>query len=161
MLIPYHRPVRHSIRHHLSRHYCQTLFSLAWDIDGVYSMPNRALAETSDRWQADGPRATAIRWIPWDVGIPWDVKESLNTGTDPNKDVRGAASHASDLHKSRYEFLGCRKRVQLKSMEEAYSVAALAHALSANSTLQSPSLNFGYTTCSGHYRTKFDTPSWL
>ena len=32
--------------------------------------------------------------IPWDVAIPWDVKESLNTGTDPNEDVRGAASHA-------------------------------------------------------------------
>ena len=93
-----------------------------------------------------GLNHTAIPSIPWDVGIPWNVKESLNTGTNPNKDVRAAASHASDLHKSRYEFLGCRRRIQLKSMEEACSVAALAHALSANSTLQSPSLNFGYTT---------------
>ena len=65
-------------------------------MNGVYSIPDRALAETSDRGQADGPRATAIRWIPWDIGIPSDVKESLNTGTDPNTDVPGADSHASD-----------------------------------------------------------------
>ena len=31
-------------------------------MNGVYSIPDRALAETSDRGQADGPRATAIRW---------------------------------------------------------------------------------------------------
>ena len=44
--------------------YRPTLFFITCDIDGVYSMADRAITETSDRGQAHGRRATSIQWIP-------------------------------------------------------------------------------------------------
>ena len=38
--------------------YRPTLFFITWDFDGVYSMVDRAMAETLDPAQAHGPRAT-------------------------------------------------------------------------------------------------------
>ena len=43
--------------------YRPTLFFIAWDIDGVYSMVDRAMTGTSDPAQAHGPRATSLQWI--------------------------------------------------------------------------------------------------